>query len=165
LSNTNWQNDFAKISRNITKHFSNFTKHFSYFAKFCSIISFAKDISRNFVKYLFREIILMKFREISRITFRISRNFVLFLVSRKKFREISSNIYFAKWFCRNFAKYFAYFAKFRRKTSFAKRYFAKFCFPKSREILRVYFINFAKLRNENFAKFRETKFREFLWPP
>jgi len=51
------RNDFAKIART-------FAKHFLYFARFRRVISFAKKISRIFVKYLFREMILLKFRKI-----------------------------------------------------------------------------------------------------
>jgi len=81
-------------------------KRYFYFAKFCRIITFANEILQNFVKYL---------------------------VLRKKFRKILSNTYFTKWFCRNFSKYFSYFAKFHRMISLAKRNFekfSKFCFTK-----------------------------------
>ena len=93
----NSQKAFAEISRN-------FAKHFLYFAKFCRVISFAKEISPNFVKYLFCDIILPKFRKIFQNIFLISRNFVAKLVLRNhisqnfaprnlaKFREIISKI-------------------------------------------------------------------------
>jgi len=52
------RNDFAENSRN-------FANHFLYFAKFRFVISFAKEISRTFVIYLFRKMILLKCHEIS----------------------------------------------------------------------------------------------------
>jgi len=63
--------DFAKYEsgRNDILISRNFAKYFLYFAKFRRVLSFAKGISRNFVKYLFREMISPKFREISRNTF------------------------------------------------------------------------------------------------
>ena len=150
------QKKFRKISSNTycAKWFwQNFLKQFLYFGKFCRVFSFGKEMSQNFVKYLFCEKILRKYREILRNTFCISRNFVVFLVVRQKFREISSN--FAKWFCRNIAKF--------RNNFF---YFAKFCFTKSREILRNYFKKFHQITkwkiSQNFAKFR---FAKFSWPP
>ena len=88
---------FAEISRN-------FAKHFLYFAKFCLVMSFAKEILPNFVKYLFCDIILPKFCKIFQNIFLISRNFVAKLVLRNhisqnfaprnlaKFREIISKI-------------------------------------------------------------------------
>jgi len=52
------------------------------------------------------------FVEILRNTFTISQNFVVFLVSQKKFRKISSNTYFADYdfaeISRNFAKHFVF---------------------------------------------------------
>jgi len=66
-------------------------------------------ISRNTkldeIKFKFREISRNDFAENSRDTFNIWQNFVVLLVSRKKFREILSNNYFAKWFCPNFAEF------------------------------------------------------------
>jgi len=115
--------------------YRNFAKHFSYFAKFCRRITLANEISRNFVR---------------------------FLVLRKKFHEISSKTYFAKWFCWNFAKYFSYFAKFRRITSFAKWNFSKFL-P-----IFLYEIswNFAKFLHKFWEitnqKFREISIREIF---
>ena len=110
-----------------------------------SINSFAKEILQNFVKYLFCEMILPKFRETLFVFRKISscyqfceRNFAKFcqiLISPNDFAEISHN----------FAKYFSYFTKFCRKTSFAKQNFAKL-----REILLYEILqNLAKL----FQKF------------
>jgi len=152
---------FREISSNtyfgkwFRQNFEKFRELFLYFAIFCRVISFAKEILRNFVIYLFREMILPKFREFSRNTFWISQNFIVLIVSRKKSREISSNTYFTKWFAEillNFAKYLSYFAKYRRKTSFLKRNFASYCEILLHKILR----NFAKL----IQKFREIFFRE-----
>jgi len=39
------------------------------FAKFRQLLSFAKEISRNFVKYFFLKTILLKFREILQNSF------------------------------------------------------------------------------------------------
>jgi len=64
---TQIKTEFRKMI--LPKFRENFAKHISYFARFPCVISFAKKISRNFVKRLFREMVLPKFREISRILF------------------------------------------------------------------------------------------------
>ena len=76
--------------------FPKFRETLFVFREISSCYQFREKNSRNFVKYLIREMIFPKFREISRNTFCISRNFVVLLVLRKKFHEISSNTYFAK---------------------------------------------------------------------
>jgi len=133
----------------------NFAEHFLYFAKFRCVISFAKEISVNFVKYLlhlmilpkFREI-LFEFREISLCSF-CERNFAKFrqiFISRNDFAEIS----------RNFANYFSYFAKLVAKLvsrneisrNLASRNFAKF-----RKII-------SKISQITKWRFREISFRE-----
>jgi len=67
---------------------------------------------------LFRKLILPKFRKTSQNTVSISRDIIVLLVSRKKFRAILSNTYFAKWFCRNFAKFRETLFVFREISSF-----------------------------------------------
>ena len=133
--------------RNWKKLKFNFAKHLTYFAKFRHVKSFAKEISRNFVKSL---------------------------DLRKKFCKTSSNTYSAKWFCRDIARIWEIlfvlheissynqfcewnFAKFRKILSIAKEIVAKF-----RQIL-----SFAKEISRNFVKylFRKMilpKFREIL---
>ena len=88
---------FAKkvLRRNFAeqeKYFAKFRETLLYLAKFRRFISFANEISRNFVKYSIREMIWLKVRKI--LLHEISRNyFKNFAISRNKnvakFREIS----------------------------------------------------------------------------
>jgi len=149
------RNDFAEISQNT----------------FC--------ISRNFVVLLVlrnncREILqklisLNDFAEILRNTLSISRNFVVLLVLQKKFCEISSNTYFEKWFCWNFAKVhkisqniFLVTRNFVAKLVSRNEISQNFGESLLHEISRNYLKNFEKSLNKNFAKFR---FAKFSWPP
>jgi len=82
-------------------------------AKFRRDFSFAKEISRNLVKYLFQEMILPKFPEISRNTFCVLRNFVVLLDLQKKFAKFRQIFILQNDFAeisQNFAKCFSYFA-------------------------------------------------------
>jgi len=126
------------MQNNFAKIFQDFARVFSYFATFRRITSFENEILRDFIKYI---------------------------VLRKKFREISSYTFLQNDFAemlRNFAKSFSYFAKFHRTVSFAKQNFAKFCTFCLRKFYVIIKKNSARLWSKNFAKFC---FRKFSRPP